>query len=217
MRGQFDQARKVLDRRFEDKVDKLQRGDELPPGVMKMVKVFVAVKRKLQPGDKMAGRHGKGVHLQDPADRGHAAPGGRHRRRRRAQSARRAVADERRPDLRDPPWLGFGRHGSADRRPVGRLAKRRARRKALVDHLTKVYGKGQGPAEGRGRPHRAGRGTCRRGVELRPGVRRRPHRRRHRGPARTGRPRPHRPGGADRRPDRRGVLKTSSPSATSTC
>src|SRR6201999_1791943 len=59
---QFDEARKRLDRRFEDKVDKLQRGDELPPGVMKMVKVFVAVKRKLQPGDKMAGRHGnKGV------------------------------------------------------------------------------------------------------------------------------------------------------------
>ena len=43
-------------------MEKLQRGDELPPGVMKMVKVFVAVKRKLQPGDKMAGRHGnKGV------------------------------------------------------------------------------------------------------------------------------------------------------------
>ena len=62
MRAQFDEARKRLDRRFEDKVDKLQRGDELPPGVMKMVKVFVAVKRKLQPGDKMAGRHGnKGV------------------------------------------------------------------------------------------------------------------------------------------------------------
>ena len=51
-----------LQKRFEDKVEKLQRGDELPPGVMKMVKVFVAVKRKLQPGDKMAGRHGnKGV------------------------------------------------------------------------------------------------------------------------------------------------------------
>ena len=48
--------------RFEDKVEKLHRGDELPPGVMKMVKVFIAVKRKLQPGDKMAGRHGnKGV------------------------------------------------------------------------------------------------------------------------------------------------------------
>ena len=51
-----------LQKRFESKVEKLQRGDELPPGVMKMVKVFVAVKRKLQPGDKMAGRHGnKGV------------------------------------------------------------------------------------------------------------------------------------------------------------
>src|SRR5688500_4868486 len=62
LRRQFDEAKKRLDRRFEDKVDKLQRGDELPPGVMKMVKVFVAVKRKLQPGDKMAGRHGnKGV------------------------------------------------------------------------------------------------------------------------------------------------------------
>ncbi|MGB1025801.1 MAG: DNA-directed RNA polymerase subunit beta, partial [Rhodospirillaceae bacterium] len=48
--------------RFDNKVEKLQRGDELPPGVLKMVKVFVAVKRKLQPGDKMAGRHGnKGV------------------------------------------------------------------------------------------------------------------------------------------------------------
>jgi DNA-directed RNA polymerase subunit beta len=51
-----------LQARFDSKVEKLQRGDELPPGVMKMVKVFVAVKRKLQPGDKMAGRHGnKGV------------------------------------------------------------------------------------------------------------------------------------------------------------
>jgi len=62
MKKSFEDARKALDRRFEDKVEKLQRGDELPPGVMKMVKVFVAVKRKLQPGDKMAGRHGnKGV------------------------------------------------------------------------------------------------------------------------------------------------------------
>jgi DNA-directed RNA polymerase subunit beta len=59
---QYDDAKKSLERRFVDKVDKLQRGDELPPGVMKRVKVFVAVKRKIQPGDKMAGRHGnKGV------------------------------------------------------------------------------------------------------------------------------------------------------------
>ena len=59
---QFDASVTALQARFDNKVDKLQRGDELPPGVMKMVKVFVAVKRKLQPGDKMAGRHGnKGV------------------------------------------------------------------------------------------------------------------------------------------------------------
>ncbi len=58
----YDENRERLQERFEDKVDKVQRGDELMPGVMKMVKVFVAVKRKLQPGDKMAGRHGnKGV------------------------------------------------------------------------------------------------------------------------------------------------------------
>ncbi|MBB4658927.1 DNA-directed RNA polymerase subunit beta [Parvularcula dongshanensis] len=62
LKKQYDESRARLEARFEDKVDKLQRGDELPPGVMKMVKVFVAVKRKLQPGDKMAGRHGnKGV------------------------------------------------------------------------------------------------------------------------------------------------------------
>ncbi len=62
LRKQYEESKDRLEKRFEDKVDKLQRGDELPPGVMKMVKVFVAVKRKLQPGDKMAGRHGnKGV------------------------------------------------------------------------------------------------------------------------------------------------------------
>ena len=62
MRKQYDEAKKGLESRFLDKVEKLQRGDEMPPGVMKMVKVFVAVKRKIQPGDKMAGRHGnKGV------------------------------------------------------------------------------------------------------------------------------------------------------------
>jgi DNA-directed RNA polymerase subunit beta len=62
LRGQYDESKKLLEARFMDKVEKVQRGDEMPPGVMKMVKVFVAVKRKIQPGDKMAGRHGnKGV------------------------------------------------------------------------------------------------------------------------------------------------------------
>ncbi|WP_420546776.1 DNA-directed RNA polymerase subunit beta [Curvivirga sp.] len=62
LKKQFDDSVGKVEARFDDKVDKVQSGDELPPGVMKMVKVFVAVKRKLQPGDKMAGRHGnKGV------------------------------------------------------------------------------------------------------------------------------------------------------------
>jgi DNA-directed RNA polymerase subunit beta len=59
---QFDVQKRAIEARFEDKVEKVRRGDDLPPGVMKMVKVFIAIKRKLQPGDKMAGRHGnKGV------------------------------------------------------------------------------------------------------------------------------------------------------------
>ena len=59
---QFEVQKRTLEARFEDKVEKVRRGDDLPPGVMKMVKVFIAIKRKLQPGDKMAGRHGnKGV------------------------------------------------------------------------------------------------------------------------------------------------------------
>jgi len=59
---QFEAQKRALDHRFDDKFEKIRRGDDLPPGVMKMVKVFIAVKRKLQPGDKMAGRHGnKGV------------------------------------------------------------------------------------------------------------------------------------------------------------
>ena len=62
LKREYDAAVGRLQARFDSKVEKLQRGDELPPGVMKMVKVFIAVKRKLQPGDKMAGRHGnKGV------------------------------------------------------------------------------------------------------------------------------------------------------------
>src|SRR5690606_15837800 len=52
----------VIKREFEDRKEKIRRGDELPPGVIKLVKVYVAMKRKLSVGDKMAGRHGnKGV------------------------------------------------------------------------------------------------------------------------------------------------------------
>jgi DNA-directed RNA polymerase subunit beta len=62
LQNRFNESIRELEARFNDKVDKVQQGDDLPPGVMKVVKVFLAVKRKLQPGDKMAGRHGnKGV------------------------------------------------------------------------------------------------------------------------------------------------------------
>ena len=59
---QIEAQRKAFDDRFEEKKEKITRGDELAPAVLKMVKVYMAVKRRMQPGDKMAGRHGnKGV------------------------------------------------------------------------------------------------------------------------------------------------------------
>jgi DNA-directed RNA polymerase subunit beta len=62
LKGSYEDSNNLIEARIADKIEKVQRGDDLPPGVMKVVKVFVAVKRKLQPGDKMAGRHGnKGV------------------------------------------------------------------------------------------------------------------------------------------------------------
>ena len=62
LKNQYDNALEDINLRFDDKVNKIQQGDDLLPTVMKVVKVFVAVKRRLMPGDKMAGRHGnKGV------------------------------------------------------------------------------------------------------------------------------------------------------------
>ena len=62
LKENLNKAKKEFDTRFEEKKRKLTQGDELPPGVQKMVKVYMAVKRRIQPGDKMAGRHGnKGV------------------------------------------------------------------------------------------------------------------------------------------------------------
>ncbi len=62
LKENLSKAKEEFDRRFEEKKRKLTQGDELPPGVQKMVKVYLAVKRRIQPGDKMAGRHGnKGV------------------------------------------------------------------------------------------------------------------------------------------------------------
>ena len=73
VKTQYDESAKAIDDKFEDRKEKLERGDELAPGVLKMVKVFVAVKRKLQPGDKMAGRQ-QGCDFAHPAGRRHALP-----------------------------------------------------------------------------------------------------------------------------------------------
>jgi DNA-directed RNA polymerase, beta subunit/140 kD subunit len=62
IKDQYNSAKQDIQERFEDKVLKIRQGDDLLPSVMKMVKVFVAIKRRLRPGDKMSGRHGnKGV------------------------------------------------------------------------------------------------------------------------------------------------------------
>ncbi len=59
---QLEEQTQAIETLFQEKIGKLSKGDELPPGVIKMVKVYIAIKRKLQVGDKMAGRHGnKGV------------------------------------------------------------------------------------------------------------------------------------------------------------
>ena len=96
--------------RYAAKVERLKKGDELPPGVIKIVKVYVAIKRKLSVGDKMAGRHGnKGVISKILPDRGHAVPRGRDPGGSRPQPARRSEPHERRPDPRDPPRVGRAR------------------------------------------------------------------------------------------------------------
>ena len=91
----------------DSQIDTLRKGDELPPGVIKLVKVFVATKRRMSVGDKMAGRHGnKGVVAKIMPDGRHAVPAGRHAGPDRAEPAGRAVAHERGPDPGDASGLG---------------------------------------------------------------------------------------------------------------
>jgi hypothetical protein len=95
---------------------------------MKMVKVFVAVKRKIQPGDKMAGRHGnKGV-VSRSCRRRHAVPRRRYAGRHRAEPAGRAFAHERRADSWKRTWAGPARHGQARSARCSSLRARRVRR-----------------------------------------------------------------------------------------
>lgn len=100
---QIDVLRKITN----DKIGKLQKGDELSPGVIKMVKVYIAMKRKLSVGDKMAGRHGnKGVIARIlPEEDMPYLPDGTPVRD-RSQSARRSFSYERRTDPGDASWLG---------------------------------------------------------------------------------------------------------------
>jgi DNA-directed RNA polymerase subunit beta len=103
---QFDLA-------FEEKRKKLTQGDELPAGVLKMVKVYLAVKRRLQPGDKMAGRHGnKGVVSKIVPSKTCPTWPTAHRRH-RAEPAGRAFADEHRSGAGSA--LGLGRQGLGQR------------------------------------------------------------------------------------------------------
>ena len=95
-----------VEEKAEDQIDKILQPDELPPGVIQLVKVYLGEKRKISVGDKMAGRHGnKGIVArivpeEDMPFLPDGTPGGH-----RAQSARRAEPNERGPDPRDPPRL----------------------------------------------------------------------------------------------------------------
>jgi DNA-directed RNA polymerase subunit beta len=111
----LDQTRHSFDMAFEEKRKKLTQGDELPAGVLKMVKVYLAVKRRLQPGDKMAGRHGnKGV-VSKIVPVEDALHGRRHAVRHRAQPVGRALAHERRAGAGSAPGLGGQGSGAACR------------------------------------------------------------------------------------------------------
>ena len=135
LKGQYDEATNAIQHRFQDRVQKLEAGDELPPGVLKMVKVFVAVKRKLQTGDKMAGRHGnKGIISRVlPIEDMPFLEDGTH-----ADMVLNPLGVPSRmnvgPDLRDPPRLGRSRPrqpdpGDAGRHPRARQGHRRQGRR----------------------------------------------------------------------------------------
>ena len=100
---QIDVLRKITN----DKIGKLQKGDELAPGVIKQVKVYIAMKRKLSVGDKMAGRHGnKGVISRILPEEDMPYSAGWNSCGHRSESAGRAFAYERGSDSGNSPWLG---------------------------------------------------------------------------------------------------------------
>ena len=148
--------------------------DELPAGVNELVRVYVAQKRKISDGDKLAGRHGnKGVIGKILRRRGHAVPAGRHAGRHHPQHPRCAATDEHRPDPGDPPRLGgqerlAGRHRRRRAGLGGQVARAAAGRRTGVDRVhAGVRRRARGGASGaagldaaeprRRGPHRPGR------------------------------------------------------------
>ncbi len=130
IRATIDMAareRAKVEEKAEDQIDKILQPDELPPGVIQLVKVYIAEKRKISVGDKMAGRHGnKGIVArivpeEDMPFLPDGTPGGH-----RPQPARRAEPDERGSDPRDPPGLGGADPGLRGQDP-GLPRRRRGR------------------------------------------------------------------------------------------
>ena len=205
-RKRLAEQHKEFERRFEAKKAKITAGDDLAPGVLKMVKVYLAVKRRIQPGDKMAGRHGnKGVvsTIVPVEDMPYLADGTPDRHR--AEPARRALAHEHRPDPRDPPRLGRARPRHQDRQDARGAGGDDGAAQVPRPHLQRD----RRPEGGHRVLHRrrgagAGAQPHRRRADGDAGVRRR-ERGRDQGPARARRPAGVRPDHADRRPHRRGV------------
>ena len=106
---------------YDERISRLKKGDELPPGVIKLVKVYIAIKRKLSVGDKMAGRHGnKGVLSRILTRRRYALFRRRNTGGNRSESVGRAFSNERWSDLGNPPGLGGTRVGRISESDVGR-------------------------------------------------------------------------------------------------
>ncbi len=123
----------VLKKIVNERKDKLTKGDELPPGVIKLVKVYVAMKRKLSVGDKMAGRHGnKGVIARILPDEDMPYLERRHADGNRAEPVGRSFPYERGPDSRNSPGLGGSRAGQEDNEASrGKLASEDVIRREL--------------------------------------------------------------------------------------
>jgi DNA-directed RNA polymerase subunit beta len=173
LRQQYDESKSRLDKRFADKVEKLRRGDELAPGRDEDGRVFVAVKRKLQPGDKMAGRHGnKGVisRIVPIEDMPHLEDG--------------TAVDVVLNPLGVPSRMNVGQilethlgwACSGLGRQIGDMldkVKRDGKHEPLRRHLKSVYGNDERWAKSTRRPARAGRQSALRRSDRHPGVRRR--------------------------------------------